>query len=467
MGAAVLLSTVANAQYWKAMGKGPTSIYEIQGLYCDSIANRLLACGTFDAIMNEEDTVEAHGQAVWNGFRWDSLAHRIVEGHGQTYWFIRFQGDLYSSGANLFLNSEGEVNNSLARLNEQTQFWEALECVNGPFNGLQHLVPRIPNSTLYATGYPGTLCGQATSNVYTYDGSTFTPWAPFDQVEYDSDNYVGTVFDYKGKTYVSGDFSDPLGQGYSTFMRWSGTQWEYVPGWNNSGILKNVLVHNDTLYVVGAFHTAAGAPGNMVARFNGDNWDDLGGGLGYFPVDQNGVGLSLGFYHGELVVTGQFNRAGGVEVDRIAKWDGQRWCGYPGDFQGGALINSLAVWRDTLYVAGGFNAIDGEPIRQVAQWIGGDAVGNCSPVGIAEHPATHSPSLTATPLGPPGHWRVELPFVGLWTLIAYDATGRQIATWATQGNGQAIDLAAQAPGIYLLRATGAGGASLAGKVVRP
>lgn len=465
LGAAVLLGTAVRAQYWKAMGRGAVSPYVVAGLYNDG--ERLLACGAFDLIMNDVDTVDAHGQAAWNGTRWDTVAHRIVEGNGQTYWFIRFQGDLYSSGANLFLTSQGEVNNSLARLNEQTHHWEALECVNGPWNGILHLVPRIPNSTLYATGFPGTLCDQATNNVYVYDGSSFTPWEPFDQVEYDSDNYVGAVFDYKGKTYVSGDFRDPLGPGYSTFMRWSGTEWEHVPGWNTTGVLKDFLVQDNMLYVTGTFRTTSGAPGNLVARFDGENWDDLGGGLELVPQASLGIGYALDWFNGKLVAVGQFNRAGGVEVDQIATWNGQQWCGFPGDFQGGSMLFDLAVWRDTLYVAGGFNSIDGDPIRQVAQWIGGDAVGNCSTVGVADHGAPPGSSLTIVPLGVLGQWRVELPDQEEWTLTAFNTTGQQVAQWSAFKDDQYIDLTPHATGMYLLHATNTAGTSLTGKVVRP
>ncbi|MFZ1618645.1 MAG: hypothetical protein WAT41_14955, partial [Flavobacteriales bacterium] len=434
---AVLFSTTVNAQFWKAMGKGSLSPYEIQRLFADTVENRLLGSGTFDLIINDDDTVEAHGQAVWNGTRWDSLAHRVVPGHGQTYWFLRYQGALYSCGANGFFTPEGDVNYSFARLNEQTEYWEALECLNSPWNGLSQLVPRFANPVLYATGYPGTLCDQDITNVYVYDGLGFIPWAPFGQVEYDSDNYIGSVFDYRGKTYVSGDFRDPLGPGYATFMRWTGAEWEYVPGWNNSGILKDFLVHNDTLYVTGSFRTVSGAPGNLVASFDGESWNSLGEGLAYFPNGSTGSGFDLEWYHGALLVAGQFNRAGGVEVDRIAKWDGVRWCGFPGDFQGSSFLYDMAVWRDTLYICGGFNTIDGEPIRQVAQWIGGDAVGECSTVGIAEQAAARP--LSIVPLADAGQWEVRYPFPGNWTLTAYDATGRQISTWTTKSGGQAID----------------------------
>lgn len=465
MGAAVLICTAANAQFWKAMGKGPVGPYAIQRLFCDSLADRLLACGSFVYIKNDLDTLEAHGQAQWNGTRWDSLANRITPAEGQTYWFLRYQGELYSCGANGFITPEGDVNWSLARLNEQTQYWEALECLNSPSNGLIQLVPRFPNPVLYATGYPGSLCDQETNSVYVYDGSTFTPWTPFDQVEYDSDNYVGSVFDYKGKTYVSGDYRDPLGPGYSTFMRWSGTEWEYVPGWNNTGVLRDFLIHNDTLYVTGLFNTTSGAPGNLVASFDGDNWSNMGGGLSWVPSYPYAAGYSLGTYQGDLLVTGVFNKAGNADVHCIASWNGQQWCGFPGDFEGTNVINSTAVWRDTLYICGGFTAIDGVPMKQVAQWIGGDAVGNCSSVGIAEHNSGVRP-LSITPLEGSGVWMIKLPEQGNWTVTAYDATGKLAGHWRTNGATQPIDLSEHWSGLYLLRATEASGAVLVGKVLR-
>ena len=71
------------------------------------------------------------------------------------------------------------------------------------------------------------------------------------------------------------------------------------------------------------------------------------------------------------------------------------------------------------------------------------------------------------PLQGAEQWGVRYPFPGNWTLTAYDATGRQISTWTTKSGGQAIDLSAQATGIYLLRATEFGGTYLTGKVLRP
>ncbi|HRN38583.1 MAG TPA: hypothetical protein PLL18_16870, partial [Flavobacteriales bacterium] len=133
--AAVLWGTVANAQFWRAIGRGVIGASNgVQTLYGDSASDRLLAGGTFLHILNEQDTILGFGQAAWNGSRWDSLATRIQsyggEGAQQTFWFLRYQGLLYSCGGYLFLDGSGQVNDSFARLDENTMRWEPLECTN-------------------------------------------------------------------------------------------------------------------------------------------------------------------------------------------------------------------------------------------------------------------------------------------------------------------------------------------------
>src|SRR5690606_32292246 len=122
--------------------------------------------GTFKWIYNEADTVLGMGQAAWNGSRWDSLAHRIAPSVGQTYWFLRYQGELYACGSYVLIAPDGSGNRSLARLNEATTTWEALECTNPVMGGMSTLVPKEPQNTLYATGYKHSLCGYPESCVF-------------------------------------------------------------------------------------------------------------------------------------------------------------------------------------------------------------------------------------------------------------------------------------------------------------
>ncbi len=322
---AVLLSAAVNAQYWKAVGLGTVGPTEIQTLYGDSISNRLLAGGTFLHIKNENDTVLAYGQAAWNGTRWDSLATRIQgfeggEGVHQTYWFLRFQGVLFACGNFALPQSNGELTDNLARLDEQTQHWEGLGCNIPSISGIETLVPKEPDTTLYATGYMGTICDYPQSCVFRYDGSAFHIWEPFNQIPNGNDNYVGTVFDFHGKTYMSCSLPDPTGPGFVSFIRWNGTSWEHVPGWNTLSPIKDISIHNDTLYVAGTFSLADGGPGNLVAAFDGENWSAMGGGLGYPPAPMSGAALDLEWFHGELWASGVFSKAVNANCTGIAHW---------------------------------------------------------------------------------------------------------------------------------------------------
>lgn len=473
--AAALVCVAASAQYWRALGRGVVGPTEVQTLYGDSISDRLLAGGTFMWILNLEDTVLGMGQAAWNGVRWDSIATRIqpISGNNstdQTHWFLRFDGRLYACGFFGFQVPDGSWNNNLARLDESSLHWENLGC-NVPFlTGITTLVPKEPQNTLYATGYMGSLCGYPESCVFRYDGSAFHIWEPFNLIPEGNDRYVGTIFDFQGKTYMTCSLPDPVdGSGFVSFLRWNGTAWEHVPGWNTLSTIKEILIRNDTLYVAGTFSLADGGPGNLVAAFSNDQWNDMGGGLAYTPVAMSGAALDLEWWHGALLVSGFFNRAGNVPCSAIAKWNGHQWCNLPGEilWQNNAppTIIDMAIWRDSLYICGGINTIDGDTIRQVAQWIGGDAVGDCSTVGILVT-GTAQPVLQATPLSTPGQWLVHFPGQGPWVLNAFDAMGRKVDRWRATGS-VVVDLSGQAPGIYLLRAVGPERALQSTKLVRP
>ena len=467
-----LLAQAGIAQYWKALGRGTIGPTEVQTLYGDSVSERLLAGGTFMWIKNEHDTVLGDCQAAWNGTRWDSIASPISGSNSaqQTHWYLRFEGRLYACGFFDFQLPNSSWNTNLARLNEEGTQWEALGCSNPPNSEIATLVPKEPDTTLYATGYKGTVCGFPESCVFRYDGSAFHTWPPFEDIPYDPGNYVGYVFDYQGMTYMTGTLQDPVGPGTVTFLRYTGTTWEHVPGWNTQSPIKEILIRNGILYVAGAFHESSGGPGNLVASFDGENWDDLDGGLAYYPIPMNGVAMDLEWYHGKLLVSGFFNRAGGAECSSIAQWDGTQWCGFPGEirwqFNGLSLLYDMAVWRDSLYVCGGINTVDGDTMRQVIQWIGGDAIGNCSTTAIDQTVGTPTRLIIRTLPGS-ANWEVEFPGSGPWVLLAYNSIGQSVGQWHASSNKVPVDLDGEPPGLYLLRAESATGQRLGTKILRP
>ena len=452
-------AAAAPCQYWKALGKGPQSPFSIQTLYGDSVSDRLLAGGPFTYFYNDNDTVIANGQVAWNGVVWDSVAHRIQDGvqfgSQQTHWFLRFQGALYACGGFVFPIGPNDFNNSIAKLNESTQSWEDLGCLNSYMDGMNTLVPKEPTNTLYATGHTGSICGYPQSCVFRYDGSAFYSWEPYDEVPYHPNNSVGTVFDYQGMTYMTGNFLDPLGSSnYRSLIRHNGNSWEYVPGWNTSGPVKEILIRNNILFVSGAFYENAGGPGNLIAAFDGNSWNNMGGGLQYTNNPSAAAALDLEWFHSELYACGLFNSCGGVLCDGIAKWTGTQWCGLPGQFSGLnsdiTTLSDMTVWRDSLFVCGGISYVDGAPFnRTVAQWIGGDAVAYCSePVGVGENNIQGSAQFELIPNPSSSTISVAGLPENARTVEVRDVVGRIAIRVALQD--QQLDISSLATGTYLI-----------------
>lgn len=321
---------------------------------------------------------------------------------------------------------------------------------------------------MYLTGYRGTLCGYDSSCVFAYVGDTIVP-SPYRApvLHHGPTSYVGFAFKYQGVPYITGLFYDPLQGQYYSFMRWNGAAWEAVPGWSTLDPIKDVLIKDGWLYVCGWFFEAGGAPGNMVARFNGTQWQTLGSGLLYdLPASSSGVALDLHAWNGDLYVAGQFNYAGGVPAENAARSDGSRWCGLGGSYAmqtPGGKANGFTVWRDELYMSGGFVTIDGDTLWHVARWLG--QVENCSaPVAVMET-AEEDQAPWLIPLEP-GRWRLRLPTGVVGQLAVWDAQGRLVLMQSNARDGHVVDLAAAAPGVYLARLEEANGAVRSVKALR-
>lgn len=474
---AALLHTTAVAQHWSNVGLGPAGIgpTQVKCLYGDTVMDRLLAGGQFFKYRNDVDTVWAFSRAQWNGARWDSLGSRVQPGSGsgeiapEAYWYLRYQGNLYTCG-DFGFSTPGGYNSNIARLDAPTMQWEDLGCLSTVPNGLRTLVPKEPQETLYATGFADILCGQFPPTcVYSYDGSTFVRWAPFDQFPEVPLTHVTYIFEFRGKTYMVGVFPGPGGQGVASFLRFNGSVWELVPGWNNlMASIWDYTIRNDTLYVGGDFLEVNGGPGNLVASFDGEQWNNLGGGFRCNDCWSAGSVNALQWFNGELWACGMFDQVLDIPAHGIAKWDGQRWCVLPGGFLQASLVGSplydMTVWRDSLYMCGLFESVDGVPAHQIVQWIGGDAVEDCSTVGIGE---TVPPTgLVVSPIAEPGRWAVHFPKEGSWVLAAYDAIGRMVDRWHVVGSTVVIDLGNRPLGLYLLRTGTPEGAWYSAKVLR-
>jgi hypothetical protein len=149
--------------------------------------------------------------------------------------------------------------------------------------------------------------------------------------------------------------------------RWDGIRWSPVgtgigPGGANIEV-RDMIVHDDgsgaALYAVGTFTLADDKVVSNVARWNGQEWSDVGGGFddsaaGAVVFDEDGAGPNPP----RLFVTGDFRHAGGKPIECIARWDGQSWSAVGEEFipnAGPATVfdsDGNGPGPEALYVAG-------------------------------------------------------------------------------------------------------------------
>lgn len=175
----------------------------------------------------------------------------------------------------------------------------------------------------------------------------------------------------------------------NNIAKWNGQQWEPlgsgIGGFFGVPDVQALAVFDDgtglALYAGGAFTSAGGNSADYIAKWDGTTWSPLGSGMNNqvrtLAVFDDGSGPAL--YAG-----GSFTTAGGVQADRIAKWDGAAWTAVePGNFFD---VKALVAFNDgtgsALYASGFVTASGGGPGYGVAKWDGtswttlGDGLGS-------------------------------------------------------------------------------------------
>jgi hypothetical protein len=120
--------------------------------------------------------------------------------------------------------------------------------------------------------------------------------------------------------------------------------WTALSGGNPDGQITSLCVFNEgtgpALIASGWFTSAGGVAANHIAKWDGQHWSPLGGGLnvpaGWMVQFDDGSGPAL-------IVTQQgLNDAGGAPVQGIAKWSGGAWHSFP-TYLSGTYCPNLTV----------------------------------------------------------------------------------------------------------------------------
>ena len=199
----------------------------------------------------------------------------------------------------------------------------------------------------------------------------------------------------------------------------------FSPGNTNNAVI-DFRVYDNDLIVFGLFTNCGGNPAESIARWDGSQWQALGGGIpdgvhsanvidsvlyatpydfsndsssllmlqgnSWVPLGErfyNVPGTSTqGFfaslfdvqkYNGEIVVSGEFNQVGDSIIKRVAAWNGNAW--YPlgdgliGNIPGAPPLtypHQMLVDSNRLYVVGNFGTAGDSVCNGIAYWDGQD-----------------------------------------------------------------------------------------------
>jgi hypothetical protein len=136
--------------------------------------------------------------------------------------------------------------------------------------------------------------------------------------------------------------------------------WPMGTGLNTNAT--SIAVVGTNVYFAGAgIINAGGVTVSQIARWNGNNWTDVGGG-----VVGKGVIDGLAAVGTNLYAGGTFTNIGGVTVDRIAKWDGTTWS----PLGSGVSSTALALYSSgsDLFVGGSFRLAGNKPSYYLGRW---------------------------------------------------------------------------------------------------
>ena len=199
--------------------------------------------------------------------------------------------------------------------------------------------------------------------------------------------------------YAGGAFTTAGGVTVNSIAKWDGAAWSALgSGMTSAGggsqSVAALTVFDDgsgagsALYAGGTFPEAGGVPVNRIAKWDGAAWSPLGTGMsgGVFALTVFDVGSGGG---PALYAAGTFTTAGGVGANRIAKWDGTAWSALGSGMDFGVF--ALTVFDDgsgagpALYAAGSLTTAGGVSAMRIAKWDGAawSALGSGMDFGVS------------------------------------------------------------------------------------
>ena len=384
------------SQNWDSI-KGGIFKYQLSSVLTDSINNKLLVNGRFNAKVGN---LKARGICSWDGIKWDSLSggintHDILlnpqNPDGMVLTCISYNSKLLVGGC---FTSIGYTNATSLALWDNTK-WDTLPKRAFRY-GKSVVVSGFlkKNNLLYITGNFDTIAGQPAKGLATWDGTNFN--AVTLPIGSGFQN-ISSIIEYQNEIYVAGDgfLVGPNNNARDVF-KYNGTNWISTTGNGVLGSYSGVAdleIYNNELYASGHFTKADGNAGDNIMKWNGTQWQDVG-----FGNDQSGfVSVrKMLVFHNRLWAFGGFYGVAGTFASMAAAYDGNSWCALKDTLDN--AISSATIYNDTIYIGGGFWKANSDSIHFIAKLKNSNLFSQCiNVVGVTELSANDQISIYPNP----------------------------------------------------------------------
>jgi hypothetical protein len=339
------------AQQWYSVDSGIHGKYEglnvvASAAIVDTVHNLLFVVGTFDSAGN----VRSRNFAYWDGVRWRTT--ETID----TYHIPLKSIVLYHDTVLISASSQG-----LGTWYDTTDIFKGGDITNG-----------IGNVTCF-TYYHDTLWAGGSFGVKYYNG---TKWVKPPGIFSTLNAYVeiNAMTVYNNELIIGGYFNGIGDTVCHNIAAWDGKVWHSLGKGTRAsfspyvGNVYSLGVYKNELYAGGWFDSAGDISCSTLGRWNGNNWDQVGGnnlcGIPYTMLNIDS-GLYIG---GDLY--GYNIGYGNCASNQVVKWDGNKFHDFNFKSSGAGVVYSLAWFDGQLYAVGSFGQLNGNfSIKSIARSI--------------------------------------------------------------------------------------------------
>jgi len=420
--------TLLKAQSWGTLGLGLDNFPDVLKEY-----NGKLYVGGAFAKSGGDSTLCI---ASFDGMQWHSVGIGMC---GEVYNIQMYQNEIYAEGqfpwaGNCLTGPPNE--REIVRWNGSN--WYAVGTgVQNVFSLEVIRASAIYSGELYIGGSFSKVGGVNTEGIAKWDGSTWS------DILCPPGFNLYSMAVYKGELYIGGDVSLNCITGNTNgyeIARWNGAQWDSVGGAAN-GLVTAMVVDtvNNYLYIGGAITNVAGVPCWGVARWDGVNWTSPGSGTRMV----NGAS-SMCFFNNELYV-GCYATQGLTTDTVLARFDGTNWHHVIGPNN---TVTALGTYNGNLYVGGYFDTVGTIPVNHIVcygnncpQGVGVNEIQNETHIAFYPNPFSSSTTL---------HTNENLRNA---TLIVYNTFGQEVRSLVISHSPFVIERSDLPSGLYFIRLT--------------